>query len=250
MTQQLKHVFQWVVDVSLYTLNQITNTKQQHFCQPMNSKIIQGFNLFDINFLNDLRTCLVYMKLLFLYAINNPQSSPNQQKLNSFIHGSLPILPVRSTLTKDILNDLFNIYLKITQKLNETEVLTIDDALIDQCLSVQAETISRPIDELLLQIKYPWIHFTTHRSKCINLSVDQLLSEEKINRKNYPLFDVMRLVYFSRSEFTRQCIRCGNFTESGALLESKNDQSNCIKIFDLSSDKCVCNGLWVLTYLP
>jgi hypothetical protein len=248
VTQQLKHIFQWVIDVSLYTLNQITNTNQQHYYNQPNAKIAHGFNLTDINFLNDLRKCLVYIKLLVTYTATSPQpSNTSQHTLNSFIYSSLPVLPVRSTLTKDVLNDLFNIYTKIVQRLNETASLSIDDALVDQCLSVQAETIARPIDELLLQLKCPWIHVpATHvKHKCLNLSVDQLFAEEKLNRKNYPLFDLTRLVYFSRSEATRQCIRCGNYTESGSST-SKDDQTNSIKTFDLGSDKCVCNGLWVL----
>lgn len=54
-------------------------------------------------FLNEIRKAIIYMKLLFINSSG----------------ASLPILPLRSSVQKDLLSDLFNIYSKIILKTTE-----------------------------------------------------------------------------------------------------------------------------------
>jgi hypothetical protein len=129
-----------------------------------------------------------------------------------------------------------------------------DDELFNQCLSLQTETIIRPIDELFTNLKHPWIGM--HQEtwvKHARFDVDLLFENERTNnRRQYPIFDLMRLIQFSRSTATKQCIRCGNFTEALKQTEKASStslQHNCIYIQDSCADKCLCGGYWVLSPL-
>ncbi len=248
VNQQLKHLFQWVVDLSLYLVSVSASSKPQQ----------QSFGvslLNDTQFINEIRKCLIYIKILFLTASSQQNGAQQHQTINSsFLYSSIPILPVRSSSTKDLISDLFNIYTKFFNKPNEKSVIG-DDLLQDQCVNIQSETLAKSMDELLNQIKQPWLGINLATKSCLKLSIEQQFNEEKFNRKDYPLFDIIRFIYFSRSQFTRQCIRCGNYSEminnnpTSAVADDNNissDKNNCIYIFDSSADKCVCGGLWVL----
>ena len=254
VNQQLKHLFQWVVDVSLCLVSVTASNKPQ--------QLSFGVSLLnDTQFINEIRRCLIYIKVLFLTASlqQQQQTGAQHQTTNStFLYSSIPVLPVRSSSTKDLISDLFNIYTKFFNKPNEKSVIC-DDLLQDQCVNMQSETLSKSMDELLNQIKQPWLGINLATKPCLKLSIDQQFNEEKFNRKDYPLFDIIRFIYFSRSQFTKQCIRCGNYSEminttttTAAAAATSDDnnisshKNNCIYILDSSSDKCVCGGLWIL----
>ena len=125
-----------------------------------------------------------------------------------------------------------------------------DEEIVSQCLNMQAETIIKPIDELFFNLKHPWM--STHTlawNRTLQFQVDHLFDSEKSVRKQYPLFDIIRLIQFSRSAATKQCIRCGNFTEANKQDNEASSKLNCILIQDASASHCVCGGLWVLSPL-
>ena len=134
---------------------------------------------------------------------------------------------------------------------------------MDQCINLEAETIIRPVDELFSQIKYPWLGVNLSMKPCLQLTIDQYFNDEK-SKREYPLFDVIRFIYFSRSQTTKQCIRCGSYSETitasnntssttttaaGSSNNENNIKNNSIYILDSSADKCICGGLWVLSSL-
>lgn len=124
-----------------------------------------------------------------------------------------------------------------------------DESVMDQCLNIQAETIIRPMDELFYNLKYSWLGSSSSLwVKTLQFPVDHLFESEK-NKPIYPLFDILRLIQFSRSVATKQCIRCGNYTESNKNAEIANSKLNCIYIQDNCADKCICGGFWVLSSL-
>ncbi len=247
VSQQLRHLFQWVIDIALYLISISTSNK------PQQAQLFGWSLLNDTQFLNEIRKCLIFIKILFLSASSlssstTPTASQQQQITNStFIFSSLPVLPVRSSSTKDLVSELFNVYTKFFNKSNEKT--STDELLQDQCLNIQSETLIKPMDELLNQLKLPWLGINLAAKTCLKLNVEQQFNEEKLNRKDYPLFDIIRFIYFSRSQFTKQCIRCANYSEMIVNNSSAADdcvKNNCIYILDSSSDKCICGGLWIL----
>lgn len=120
---------------------------------------------------------------------------------------------------------------------------------MDQCLNVQAETVIRPMDELFVCLKNSWFGQTNNNwSKTFQFRVDCIFEEEKC-KKMYPLFDIVRLIQFSRSSSTKQCIRCGNYTESNIQTSTlPNSKINSIYLLDNSAENCICGGSWV--FLP
>ena len=127
---------------------------------------------------------------------------------------------------------------------------------MDLCLNIEAETVIRPVDELFINIKNSWFgQFNSQVSKPFTCSADDLFDHEKINNKRiYPIFDIMRMIQFSRSSTTKQCIRCGNLTEAQtfynyATKSLQANKVNCIYIQDSTSEKCLCGGYWVLASL-
>ena len=134
-----------------------------------------------------------------------------------------------------------------------------DDSLVDHCLSIQVETIIHSMDDLLVNLKQPWIGNSNFNwSKTLQIPVDHLFEEEK-SKKLFPLYDMIRLLQFSRSSATKQCIRCGCFTDSqtpapnspppSASSPSQYGKNNCIYIQDVCADKCICGGYCVLSSL-
>lgn len=122
-----------------------------------------------------------------------------------------------------------------------------DESVIDSCLTIQAETIIRPMDELLFKLKYSWLGNSQYLwSNILKFPIDQLFENEK-KRQIYPLFDIVRLIQFSRSPSTKQCIRCGNYTETNMNQTQSNTKKNCIFIQDSNGEKCFCGGYWVLS---
>lgn len=120
---------------------------------------------------------------------------------------------------------------------------------MDLCLNLEAETIIRPVDEFFYNfVNYVW--FNSQSSKPLQMSVDELFESEKQQRQIYPIFDIIRLIQFSRSSITKQCIRCGNFTEAQMNIKGAQPiKNNCIYMQDSTSDKCVCGGCWVISPL-
>ena len=253
VTQQLRHLFQWVIDIALYLLS-ISNKPQQQQQHSIGISLLT-----DAQFINEIRKCLIYAKILFLTVTSQsltPSPGATAQSINNtiFLYSSLPVLPVRSSSTKDLISDLFNVYTKFYNKSNEKPAQ--DDLLHDQCSSIKAETLIKPMDELLCQIKQPWLGINLTTKSCMKLSIEYQFNEEKLNKKEYPLFDIIRFIYFSRNHSTKQCYRCANYSEMNDNLstsmtgeESTNVTNNCIYILDSSSDKCICGGLWMLPNL-
>lgn len=136
---------------------------------------------------------------------------------------------------------------------------------MDLCLNIEAEAVMRPVDELFYHLKYSWFGRPVNSyvsMKPFAFSVDELFDQERHHKPIYPLFDIMRLIQFSRSGSTKQCIRCGNYTEAQVIQThgNRNQQQhqhhlnaatkmNSIYIQDSSSDKCLCGGYWILSSL-
>lgn len=112
VNQQIRHLFQWMLDLALF-LTRIAPLSRlnQSSSSTVNkrSSNLFGFGLLaDLTFLNEIRKAIVYMKLLFTNAQVN-----------------VPILPLRSSVQKDLLSDLFNIYSKIILKTSEGNLILI-----------------------------------------------------------------------------------------------------------------------------
>lgn len=125
VNQQVKHIFQWIVDLALYLTRIAPQTRlnQSSSTHKTSATNLYGSGLLaDLGFLNEVRKAIVYMKLLFVSstATTNTNSPPNGASL-FFISNSLPVLPLRSSMQKDLLTDLFNIYTKIIYKSIEGE---------------------------------------------------------------------------------------------------------------------------------
>ena len=130
VNQQLRHVFQWILDLALSLISILLLTKQkQKQNSTEGSTPITGSLLLlnDPWTLNEIRKALIYMKLLFVYSslINQPQI---QQQLhnqsNYFITSSLPILPLKSSMQKDLITEIFNIYTKFLVKTTEGNLIS------------------------------------------------------------------------------------------------------------------------------
>ena len=112
LNQQVKHVFQWILDITLYIINEATipENKTNNFISSL---------LNDLWFLNELRKGLIFIKLV--YTINQMNIAASNQTASSLIGSSLPILPFKSIVSssfqqKDIISDLFNIVTKIIHR--------------------------------------------------------------------------------------------------------------------------------------
>jgi hypothetical protein len=106
VNQQVRHILQWILDLSLYLTRIAPLSRLNSSSSTAKSRgQVFGFGLlFDLGFLNEIRKAIVYMKLIF-----------NQPNVN------FPILPLRSSVQKDLLSDLFNVYTKIILKITEGE---------------------------------------------------------------------------------------------------------------------------------
>lgn len=137
---------------------------------------------------------------------------------------------------------------------------------MDQCLNIEAEAVIRPIDELFCNLKHPWYSKQEQQhvygggvAKPVSFSIDEFFDQELAAQKTiYPIFDIVRMIQFSRSSNTKQCIRCGNFTEAQVIGSYGNkisgsiqatNKTNCIFVQDASSERCLCGGYWVLSAL-
>jgi hypothetical protein len=120
-----------------------------------------------------------------------------------------------------------------------------DESLLEQCINIQSETIITPTNDYYFNLKNSWFG-GKNINKTLQFPVDILFEEEK-SKKQYPLFDIIRLIKFSRSSITKQCIRCGNYTESNTQHNVQSSKVNCIFMQDACGEKCVCGGLWVLS---
>jgi hypothetical protein len=139
--------------------------------------------------------------------------------------------------------------------------------------------IKKKFDYKFFNLKTTWFGLSSSSwLKTFHFPVDHLFEAEKAP-KQYPLFDIIRLVDFSRSSMTKQCFRCGNFTESCTINSNQSNtisnlsnsiasanspsnsvstssnnanatlRSNNVSMQDLSGDKCICGGFWVLSSL-
>lgn len=116
-------------------------------------------------------------------------------------------------------------------------------------MSILNDTIFTPLDEKLVNLRHTWFGKSSSSwSKTFEFQIDYLFEEEK-HKRQYPLFDILRLIQFSRSNLTRQCIRCGNFSELSSQLNSQNSKSNSLFIQMAPGDRCICNGLWAQSSL-
>ncbi|RNA44954.1 mediator of RNA polymerase II transcription subunit 16 isoform X1 [Brachionus plicatilis] len=235
VNQQLKHVLQWVIDLALYLINVVQSFKFNHSPSHFGLSLLN-----DLWFLNEVRKVIVVVKLMISY---NGQHQTNASHL---LINSVPVLPVKSSMQKDFLSELFKLYSNIIQRIIEGSTLN-DESVIDSCLTIQAETIIRPMDELLFKLKFSWLGSSSDLwTNTIKFPVDHLFDNEK-HRQIYPLFDIIRLIQFSRSPITKQCIRCGNYTEANSNQTQPNTKKNCIFLQDSSGEKCFCGGYFVLS---
>jgi hypothetical protein len=261
LNQQVKHALQWSIDRIIYLISIIANSNQIFKINQLNSLPMQiGVSLLnDPECLNDLRKLIIYSKLLFSSNQTPSSLTPNQNssiiqntsQMHPLIANSLPILPFKThtiTNSKDYLSELFLILTKLINfKLIEYQqgnsLASLDDILLDQCSLIKAESIVRPIHEYLFNIRQPWIQQNI-KNDYLKLNADDLFQDEK-QTKNYPLFDVIKLITFSRSQFTKQCIKCGNYSESLNGINNDLSKQNCTFIQETASNGCICGGLWV-----
>ena len=103
------------------------------------------------------------------------------------------------------------------------------------------------MNDSYFNLKHSWLGGKiSNQNKTLQFPVDCLFDEEK-SKKQYPIFDIIRLIKFSRSSITKQCIRCGNYTESNTQQNVQSSKVNCIFMQDACGEKCICGGLWVLS---
>ena len=123
VNQQLRHVFQWILDLALNLINIAVITKKSQTQNPSDNTLpyIPSNLLGDVWVLNEIRKALIYMKLLFVYSSLIASSQPQSQVHQSyyFITSSLPVLPLKSSMQKDLITELFNIYTKFLIKITE-----------------------------------------------------------------------------------------------------------------------------------
>ena len=122
-----------------------------------------------------------------------------------------------------------------------------DPVLFEQCTVIQAETINPRMDMKLFNLRHSWFGQTVHSwLKTYQLPVDYLFDAERPCQQK-SLFDIVRLIEFSRSPLTKQCVHCGNFTESssGGVQVGSRVANTCVQMQDLGGDRCVCGGCWV-----
>lgn len=226
VNHQLKHVGQWIIDMTLSLVDAAVPNNTDN--DTLGSTLIK-----DQEFLNEVRKGLLFVKLLF--SLNQPNYP-------------MPVLPYRSMgYQKDLLNELFCIVTRLMHKAND-KLAPVDDSLTEQCSNVQNDTVSVNLYKKFVNLRHSWFGLSTSSwLKTFQFSVDYLFDEER-NSMLYPLFDIVRLIQFSRSANTKQCIRCGNYTESGSNSPAASQVSKVqtsIWIQDLCGDKCLCGGAWV-----
>ena len=125
----------------------------------------------------------------------------------------------------------------------------IDDSLAEQCIAIQNDVVSVNLYKRFVNLRHSWFGLSTSSwLKTFQFPVDYLFDEER-NGTLCPLFDIVRLINFSRSAMTKQCIRCGNYTESGSQPSGVSGSAAkvpaSILMQDLCGDKCICGGSWV-----
>ena len=126
VNQQLRHVFQWILDLALNLIHSVVLAKQNqgHNGDALSSSPLSSL-LGDTWALNEIRKALIYMKLLFICASTSSQqantqapqtTSTQQSQSHYFITSSLPVLPLKSSMQRDLINELFNIYTRFLIK--------------------------------------------------------------------------------------------------------------------------------------
>lgn len=239
----LKHIAQWIIDMSLSlvktTLHVYKSIKTGSISDSQTEHdIFAASLLMDYWFLNELRKGLLFVKILTsLNLANYP----------------LPVLPYRSMgYQKDLLSELFSIITRLIPKIND-RIAPIDESLMEQCILIQTDTIATNLDKKYFNLRHSWFGLSTSSwLKTFQFPVDYLFDEERLCAL-YPLFDIVKLIQFSRSSLTKQCIRCGNYTESEQNLASTSASFShkafqmCISMQDLCGNKCLCGGPWVFS---
>lgn len=114
VNQQLKHILQWVIDLALYLINIVQSFK---FNQTSGHFGLSLLN--DLWFLNEVRKVIVIVKLLISYNAQN-QTNPSHLLINS-----IPVLPVKSSMQKDFLAELFKLYSNIINRIVEGNFIDI-----------------------------------------------------------------------------------------------------------------------------
>jgi hypothetical protein len=117
--QQLKHVFQFQIDLALFLISNFVISKNgydlKNSTQTKRSSFHYGLGLLnDSWFLKELLKMIIYIKLILSHVINQQQTAEQQKSNFAFL--SVPVLSTRSSLHKDVLTDIFNIYMKILLK--------------------------------------------------------------------------------------------------------------------------------------
>jgi hypothetical protein len=127
VNQQLKHLFQFMIDIVLYLTNVIILAKSGSSSGMTTSssgssasKSYYGIGLLqDAWFVKEMLKAIMFVKLVFAYSAHLQQHPLQHANNSQLVFHSLPVLPLRSSMQKDLLNDLFNIYVKIYLKITE-----------------------------------------------------------------------------------------------------------------------------------
>jgi len=176
----------------------------------------------DKEFLTDMRKGLIYVKLIS--------------------HSQQPVLPCRSvSYQKDLLAELFSVLTRL--KKGNLKYY----GLFEQCTVIQADTINPHMENKFFNLRHSWFGQGVHSwLKTYQLPVDYLFDVERPCQQK-SLFDIVRLIEFSRSPLTKQCIHCGNYTESNSsgVQAGSRAASTSFQIQDLAGDRCICGGSWV-----
>ena len=122
LNQQVRHVFQFLLDLSLYLTNVIIVAKSGRSATAATAATADkncyhcGLGLLsDAWFVKEMLKFLIYIKLVFAFASSLSLGQPHQ----SLVAASLAVLPLRSSMQKDLLTDLYNIYIKILFRVDE-----------------------------------------------------------------------------------------------------------------------------------
>lgn len=123
VSQQLRHLLQFSLDLALYLTNVIITVKSGEHVVAAGSDhptagVFYGIGLLnDSSFVKQILKLIVYMKLLF-NQVNQLQQTQSPNAPNTMAL-SLPILPLRTSMQKDLLSDLFNIYISVLVRISE-----------------------------------------------------------------------------------------------------------------------------------
>ncbi len=226
VTQQARHVSQWIVDTALALISAYIDVSRVSMEAAAD---LFAFSLLkDQAFLNEMRKGLIFVKLI----------STQQQHQQ-------PVLPCRSlSYQKDLLAEMFSVLTRLVQRIHDKNEVPIGAGLVEQCAQIQADTINPHVDRKLFNLRHSWFGPGVHAwLKTYQLPVDYLFDVERPCQQQ-SLFDIVRLIEFSRSPLTKQCVHCGNYTESSSAGGGRVAGS-CVPIQDLAGDRCVCGGAWV-----